>query len=98
MSFGSPSRGVKSAVKELRKSGIKAGFFRPITLFPFPHKRLAELAKTVKKFIVIEINMGQMVRDVRLAVNGAAEVEQINKPVGAPIDVETIIEKVMRMK
>ena len=42
--------------------------------------------------------MGQMVRDVRLAVNGAAEVEQINKPVGAPIDVETIIEKVMRMK
>lgn len=98
MSFGSPPRGVKSAVKELRKSGIKAGFFRPITLFPFPHKRLAELAKTVKKFIVIEINMGQMVRDVRLAVNGAAEVEQINKPVGAPIDVETIIEKVMRMK
>lgn len=98
MSFGSPSRGVKSAVKELRKAGIKAGFFRPITLFPFPHKRLAELSKHVKKFIVVEINMGQMVRDVRLAVNGAAEVEQLNKPVGSPIDVETIIEYVMRTK
>ncbi len=98
MSFGSPSRGVKSAVKELRKSGVKVGFFRPITLFPFPHKRLAELAQKVKKFIVVEINMGQMVRDVRLAINGKAEVELINKPVGAPIDVETIIQEVMRLK
>ncbi len=97
MSFGSPSRGVKSAVKELRKSGLKVGFFRPITLFPFPHKRLKELAQRVKKFVVIEINMGQMVRDVRLAINGTAEVEQLNKPVGAPIDVETIIEEIKRM-
>ena len=97
MSFGSPSRGVKSAVKVLREKGLKVGFFRPITLFPFPNKRIKELAKTVKKFIVVEINMGQMVRDVRLAVNGAVDVELINKPVGSPIDVDTIIEKVMRL-
>lgn len=98
VSFGSPSRGVKSAVKELRNQGLKVGFLRPITLFPFPTKRLQELSKTVKKFVVVEINMGQMVRDVRLAVNGAAEVELINKPVGAPIDVETIVEEVKRIK
>lgn len=97
VSFGSPSRGVKSAVKELRKQGLKVGFFRPITLFPFPHKRLAELSQKIKKFIVVEINMGQMVRDVRLAINGKAEVEQINKPVGAPIDVESIIEEVKQL-
>lgn len=97
VSFGSPSRGVKSAVKALRNSGIKAGFFRPISLYPFPTKRLAELSKHVKTFVVVEINMGQMVRDVRLAVNGGARVEQLNKPVGAPIDVETIIEEVKRL-
>ena len=66
-------------------------------MFPFPNKRLKELAKTVKKFVVVEINMGQMIRDVRLAINGEAEVELINKPVGAPIDVDTIVEKVMRL-
>ena len=98
ISFGSPSRGVKSAVKELRKQGLKIGFFRPITLFPFPSKRLAELAEKIKKYVVVEINMGQMVRDVKLAVNGKVDVELINKPVGAPIDVETIVKEVMRMQ
>lgn len=98
VSFGSSSRGVKSAVKKLREQGVKIGFFRPITLFPFPNKRLAELAEQVKKFVVVEINMGQMIRDVKLAVNGKVEVELLNKPVGAPIAVETIIEEVMRMQ
>ena len=98
ISFGSPSRGVKSAVKELRKEGMKVGFFRPITLFPFPNQRLAQLAEKSKKFIVVEINMGQMIRDVKLASNGKIDVELINKPVGAPIDVETLINEIKRMQ
>ena len=77
---------------------MKVGFFRPITLFPFPNQRLAQLAEKSKKFIVVEINMGQMIRDVKLASNGKIDVELINKPVGAPIDVETLINEIKRMQ
>lgn len=94
VSFGSTSRNVKIAAKMCREKGIKAGVLRPITLFPFPHKRLAELSKTAKKFIVVEVNMGQMVRDVKLAVNGACPVELIHKPVGIPPVPEEIVEQI----
>lgn len=94
VSFGSTSRNVKTAVKIARENGIKAGFFRPITLFPFPNKRLAELAEQTKKFLCVEVNMGQMINDVKLAVNGKAPVELFHKPVGAPPDVESIVEQI----
>ena len=94
VSFGSTSRNVKTAAKMFRQKGIKAGILRPITLFPFPSKRLKQLAQSVRKFVVVEVNMGQMVEDVRLAVNGAAPVELVNKPVGAPPSPEEIVKKV----
>lgn len=94
VSFGSTSRNVRTAVKILRQNGIKAGFFRPITLFPFPSKRLAELSKQVKKFIAVEVNMGQMVYDLRLAVNGACPVELINKGVGVPPSADEIVSRI----
>ena len=81
-------------MKKLRAKGIKAGFFRPITLFPFPSKRLAELSKKVKKIVTVEVNMGQMVNDVRLAVNGACPVELINKGVGAPPSADEIVSRI----
>lgn len=93
-SFGSTSRNVKTAMKICREKGIKAGFLRPVTLFPFPSKRLSELSKTVKKIVTVEVNMGQMVNDVRLAVNGNCPVELFNKPVGAPPSVEDIVKKI----
>lgn len=96
VSFGSPARNAKSAVKECRKVGIKAGLFRPITLFPFPSKRISELADSAKKFISVEINMGQMIRDVKLAVNGKCPVELLNKPVGNPPSVEEIVKKIKK--
>ena len=94
VSFGSTSRNVKTAMKMLREKGIKAGFLRPITLYPFPTKRLQELSKTAKKFITVEVNMGQMVNDVRLAVNGACPVELINKGVGAPPSAKEIVTRI----
>ncbi len=94
VSFGSTSRNVKTAMKELRNRGIKVGFFRPITLYPFPNKRLQELAAKTKKFVTVEVNMGQMVNDVRLAVNGVCPVELINKGVGAPPSAAEIISKI----
>ena len=96
VSFGSPARNAKSAMKECRKLGLKVGLFRPITLNPFPSKRIAELAQTVKKFISVEVNMGQMIRDVKLAVNGKAEVELLNRPVGNPPSVEEIVERLKK--
>jgi len=96
--FGSLSRNVKSAVNECRAKGLKVGIFRPITLFPFPTKRLQELAETTKKFLVVEMNMGQMIRDVKLAVNGKVPVEFLGKPTGQWIGVEAIVEKMVNSK
>ena len=93
-SFGSTSRNVKTAMKKLREKGIKAGFLRPITLYPFPSKRIAELAKTAKKIITVEVNMGQMVNDVKLAVNGVCPVELINKGVGVQPSSEEIVNRI----
>ena len=96
VSFGSPARNAKSAMNECRKLGLKVGLLRPITLYPFPSKRIAELANSAKKFISVEINMGQMIRDIKLAVNGKAPVELLNRPVGNPPSVEEIVERVKK--
>ena len=96
VSFGSPARNAKSAMRKAREMGLKVGVLRPITLFPFPSKRISELANTAKKFISVEVNMGQMIRDVKLAVNGRAQVELLNRPVGTPPSVEEIVEKLKK--
>ena len=67
VSYGITSRIAKPVYKKLRENGIKAGYFRPITLSPFPSARLGEIANTAKRFFVTELNMGQMVGDVKLA-------------------------------
>lgn len=94
VSFGSTARNVKTAAKMCREKGLKVGVLRPITLFPFPNKRLNELANRVKKFITVEVNMGQMVNDVKLAVEGKAPVELIHKGVGVPPSTETIVSRI----
>jgi len=76
VAFGTSGRVAKAAVNQLRKQGKKVGLFRPITLWPFPEKELAALADGgVKKFLVVEMNMGQMIHDVRLAVGRNVEIE-----------------------
>lgn len=77
IAFGSSARICQSAVDMLREEGIKAGLLRPITLFPFPKKQIDELTKreNVKGFLTVEMSAGQMVEDVRLAVNGRKPVE-----------------------
>lgn len=94
VSFGSTSRNVKTAAKICRQKGLKVGILRPITLFPFPSKRLNELAQKVKMFISVEVNMGQMLQDVRLAVNGKVPVELIHKGVGTPPAPEEIVKQI----
>ncbi len=65
--YGLPARIVKTAVQKAREKGIKAGCFRPITLWPFPEKELLALTETAKAFLSVELSMGQMVDDVKLA-------------------------------
>ena len=71
VAFGSAARIAEKSVELARAEGIKVGLFRPITLWPFPTKEIAALAKGKKGVLVAEINAGQMVQDVRLAINGA---------------------------
>lgn len=65
----------QKAMELAREEGIKVGMLRPITLWPFPTKAIAEYANKVKGMLVTELNAGQMVEDVRLAVNGRVKVE-----------------------
>lgn len=74
VAYGTTARIVKSVVNKLREQGIKAGLLRPITVFPFPDKAFALLPDTVKAFLTVEMSAGQMVEDVRLAVNGKVPV------------------------
>lgn len=95
--FGSMTRNIKAAMKVLRQRGIKVGCLRPITLNPFPYNRIYELAKEGKDFIVVEMNMGQMFKDVKYAVNGKSEVKLVNRPVGEWLKVEEIVSAVEKI-
>ncbi len=75
VAFGIAARVSKNAVVAARKNGVKVGLIRPITLWPFPTDVVAKAADKAKRFISVELSMGQMIEDVRLAVNGKAPVE-----------------------
>ena len=88
VSYGSTARVTLEGMHLARKEGIKAGFFRPITLWPFPRKAINALADSKKKFLVVEDCMGQMIEDVELAVQGKAEIGLVgsmdrNMPTGS---------------
>jgi len=74
IAFGTAARYAKNAIQELREEGYKIGFFRPITINPFPSQQVADLAPGRKVIISFELNTGQMVHDIRSAVFGAAPV------------------------
>ncbi len=79
VAYGTSARLCQKAVDISRAKGIKVGLLRPITLFPFPTKPIADLAKKVKGFLTVEMSAGQMVEDVRLAVNGVVKVEHYGR-------------------
>ena len=79
VAFGSAARIAEKAIEIARAEGIKVGLFRPITLWPFPEKEIAEAAKKLKGILVAEINAGMMIEDVRLAVNGTVRCEHYGR-------------------
>jgi 2-oxoglutarate ferredoxin oxidoreductase subunit alpha len=66
--YGTVARIAKTAIKILREQGLKAGLLRPISLYPFPYEAFAQIAGRVKRFLVVEMSMGQMLEDVKLAL------------------------------
>ena len=94
VAYGTPSRISMSAVEQLRAKGIKAGLFRPITLWPFPYEALNRAAcrDSVKAVVTAEMCLGQMVDDVRLAVNGAKPVSFAGRPGGSVLTITQIVE------
>ena len=79
VAYGSIARISQKAVEMARKEGIKIGILRPITLWPFPYAEVKRLAERTKGVLTVEINAGQMVEDVRLAVDGAVKVEHFGR-------------------
>ncbi len=91
VAYGSSARIAQKAIKLARAKGIKVGLFRPITLFPFPIKQIRELIPQVKGFLSVEMSAGQMVEDIRLAVNGERPVEHFGRMGGVIPAAEEIV-------
>jgi 2-oxoglutarate ferredoxin oxidoreductase subunit alpha len=94
VAFGTAARIAKGAIKRVREQGLKVGLIRPISLWPFPYKAIKEFSKKVKYFIVFEMNMGQMVEDVKLALEGAGEIHFYGRPGGIipnPLEISRVI-------
>ena len=92
VAFGSAARLAQKAIETARNEGIKVGLFRPITLWPFPTKEIKAMAEGKKGVLVAEINAGQMVDDVRLAINGTVKVEHFGRLGGIVPEPDEIVE------
>ena len=93
VAFGLSSRICQKTVDLAREKGIKVGLLRPITVYPYPYARLKELANQVEFMLTVEMNAGQMVEDVRLAVEGKAPVHFIGRMGGMILSPEDILHK-----
>ncbi len=97
--FGTAGRIAYSAIEAAREQGMKVGLFRPQTLWPFPEKRLAQLADRIQSCLVVEMNAGQMIDDVRLILNGSVPIEFYGRMGGAvpmPDEILDVIERCYR--
>jgi 2-oxoglutarate ferredoxin oxidoreductase subunit alpha len=99
--FGIAARIAKGAIKQARAVGMKVGLFRPITLWPFPALELKELSNNTKYFLDFEMNMGQMIEDVKLSLEGRGDVSFYGRPGGsipAPSEVLRVISRLYYQK
>jgi 2-oxoisovalerate ferredoxin oxidoreductase alpha subunit len=93
--YGIVARILKAVTAELRKMGLKVGMLRPITLYPFPTADFQRLAKDAESFVVVEMSNGQMLEDVRLALNGAKPVDFLSRVGGNVPSHEEVLKFVM---
>lgn len=95
-SYGTAARIARTAIRQARKEGIKAGLFRPITVFPFPYAELRETAQG-KQILVVELNAGQMLEDVRLAMKDEVPITFYGKMGGVVPLPEDILEEIKKL-
>jgi 2-oxoglutarate ferredoxin oxidoreductase subunit alpha len=101
VAFGIAARIAKGAIRAVRASGLKVGLLRPITLWPFPSEAVKDLAKKIKNYLVFEMNMGQMLEDVQLALEGQGEIWFYGRPGGViptPSEVSRVISRLYYQK
>lgn len=98
VAFGTSARVAQSAAREARERGMPVGLFRPISLWPFPTEQLAELSRRVKRFLVVEMNTGQMLEDVRLAVGSDVDVSFLGKVGGFVPMPEEIYDRIVDLE
>jgi len=96
VAYGISARVARNAVDAAREKGMKVGLVRPITVWPFPKKPLAKLAETAKKFITVEMSMGQMIEDVQLAISCKRPVIPCNRTGGMVPDPELVLSAIER--
>ncbi len=97
VAYGISSRIALTAIQKARAEGIKVGMLRPITLWPFPYAPIGKLAEQGKRFLVCEQSAGQMIEDVRLAVNGKADVAFYGRMGGILLNQQEILDKIRDM-
>lgn len=97
VAFGTAGRIAQSAVKAARDEDIQVGLFRPVSLFPFPYERIRELAEEVKTVLVVEMNGGQMVDDVRMGLEGTTPVHFYGKMGGVMPMPDEILEEIRKV-
>jgi 2-oxoglutarate ferredoxin oxidoreductase subunit alpha len=93
ISYGGPARAARSSVRQAREKGLKVGFLRLITLWPFPDTYIRTIAASVEGFLVCEMSMGKLVREVERAAAGNCEVELFSKPGVEPHYPQEILER-----
>jgi 2-oxoglutarate/2-oxoacid ferredoxin oxidoreductase subunit alpha len=101
VAFGIAARIARGAIKTVRREGLKVGLLRPTTLWPFPSEKIQEMSRTQKQYFVFEMNMGQMVEDVQMALGGKGEVSFYGRPGGViptPNEVSRIISRIYYQK
>jgi 2-oxoglutarate ferredoxin oxidoreductase subunit alpha len=98
VAFGTAGRVSQSAVKTAREEGIKVGLLRPISLYPYPYQRVAKLTEQVKAILVVEMNGGQMVEDVRLAIQGKVPVSFYGRMGGMMPFPDEVVEEIHKVQ
>ncbi|HEW91054.1 MAG TPA: 3-methyl-2-oxobutanoate dehydrogenase subunit VorB [Thermotogaceae bacterium] len=100
VAHGTMARITKTVIREARSKGIKVGLFRPITLWPYPYEELSKLSENVRFILTVEMSVGQMVEDVKLAVNGKTDVFFYGRTAGViptPNEILERFEQLIRM-
>ena len=98
VAYGTTARVARSAMRKAREAGVKVGLIRPITLWPFPKESIRKACEHASAFLTVEMSMGQMVEDVRLAVNGKKPVHFFGRTGGIVPTVREIYDEIMKIK